>query len=69
MQNAHDRVKCGFLGTVMLRLVFVRKWINLINVYVSNVKYQVVVNEVKFAPFKLSRELQYGNLITPTYLF
>lgn len=44
MSKAYDRVELGFLETVMKKMGFDYKWINLIMFYVRSVSFSILVN-------------------------
>jgi hypothetical protein len=68
LTKAYDRVDWGFLDGVLTRLGFQCKWIQWIMTCVTTIRYSVCFNSVSLEPFKPSRGMRQGDLLSP-YLF
>lgn len=67
MSKAYDRVEWVFLENMMLKLDFDVKWVKLVMLFVSSVRYQVMCNQF-IGPIVSHRGFRQGDLISP-YLF
>jgi hypothetical protein len=68
MAKAYDRVEWCYLYDVMIALGFPVDWCNLIMKCVTSISFSVRVNGLLSAPFKPTRGIRQGDLISP-YLF
>lgn len=68
MSKAYDIVEWGFLKSMIAKLGFCDKWINLIMLFVSSVRYMVRQEGNEIGPIIPLRGLQQGDSILP-YLF
>ncbi|XP_024042769.1 uncharacterized protein LOC112099586 [Citrus clementina] len=68
MSKAYDRIEWEFLEAMMLRLGFNAKWVKLIMLCVSTVRYHVSHDEKEIGPIIPGRGLRQGDLLS-TYLF
>ena len=65
MNKAYDRVEWNFLEEAMRRMGFANRWIQLIMMCVTTVRYAVVVNGNPSGCFLPSRGLRQGDSISP----
>jgi hypothetical protein len=68
MSKAYDRVEWGFLKTIMSKLGFDQRWIDLIMISVTTVQYVIVANGQPCGSIIPGKGLRQGDLISP-YLF
>lgn len=65
MKKAYDIIKCGFLVEVMTSMCLQNRWVNWIEACISKVEHRVVLNSKKSNPFRPSRGIWQGDLISP----
>ena len=68
MAKAYDRVEWAFLESIMLRMGFDVKWVQLIITFISFVRYRILHNGRELGPILPQRGLRQGNHLSP-YLF
>lgn len=68
MSKAYDRVECGFLKEVMLRMSFSKEWAELIMKCITPTSYTVNTNGVRGRKFQATRGLCQRDLLSP-FLF
>ena len=68
MAKAYDRVECGFLEEIVIRMYFHECWIQLIMVCISIVKFTILHDSMELGPVIPRRGLRQGNPLSP-YLF
>uniref|UniRef100_A0A803PJ47 Reverse transcriptase domain-containing protein n=1 Tax=Cannabis sativa TaxID=3483 RepID=A0A803PJ47_CANSA len=68
MSNAYDRVEWPFLETILLKMGFHQRWINLIMACVRSVQYHIVHDGQRLGPVLATRGIRQGDPLSP-YLF
>ena len=68
MSKAYDRIEWDFLKNIMIKMGFSLKWVDLIMLCVSTVRYFVVHNGHELGPIVPGRDLRQGDPLSP-YLF
>ena len=68
MSKANDRVKWGYLESIMRRMGFCDKWINLMMICVKTVTYSILVNDEPHGLIQPTRGIRQGDLLSP-FLF
>lgn len=68
MSKVYDRVKRKFLTTVMKKLGFHNRWIDLIMHCITTISYFVLLNDKSQISFKSTRGIRQGDALSP-YLF
>jgi hypothetical protein len=68
ISKAYDRVDWRFLEAIMRRMGFETKWISLIMMCITSVKYSILVNGTPCGSISLTRGIRQGDPISP-YLF
>uniref|UniRef100_A0A803PW48 Reverse transcriptase domain-containing protein n=1 Tax=Cannabis sativa TaxID=3483 RepID=A0A803PW48_CANSA len=67
--QTYDGMECGYLRTVLLRMGFDGRWVNLIMHCVESVSYTFVHVGRKMGPVLPTRGIRQGDLISPPHLF
>ena len=65
MSKAYDRIEWAFLEAVLLRLRFNAKWVTLIMLCVSTVRYHVIQDGKEVGPIVPNRGLRQGDPLSP----
>ena len=68
ISKAYEKIDWGFLRGIMLKLGFDNRWVDLMMLCVSTVRYNVLVNGREVGLIILKRGLQQGDPLSP-YLF
>ena len=68
MAKAYDHVEWAFLESVMLRMGFDIKWVQLIMTFISSVRYHILHNGRELGPILPQRGLRQGDPLSP-YVF
>ena len=68
MEKSYDRVEWGFLEEIMIRMGFHERWIQLIMVCISTVKFTILQDSMELGPVIPQSGLRQGDHLSP-YLF
>lgn len=66
MSNAYDRIEWSFLISIMEKLGFANRWIDLTMKYVSSVSYSLLINRVPQPKFSPTRGIMQRDPFSPT---
>jgi hypothetical protein len=69
MSKVYDRVEWNFLETVMSRIGFADRWVQLLMTCVRTVKYSVLINSRSYGKILPSRGLRQGDPLYPYFLY
>jgi hypothetical protein len=67
MDKAYDKVAWGFLKTVMSRIGFANRWVNLLMTCVRTVTYSILINGRAHGRITPSRGLKQGDPLSPYF--